>query len=155
MNIRIDYATALAEFPKETAEAINVLRKSRSKHKNANPATLKWDYGWGVQVTACSFKDLLNGSAQRERKARSAMTVQERINDVVSRSFCTVSVAGHYHARLPEPPRAILKVITDGEIREMEEENRIEAMSDEERAAEVERLLNVLRGQPGFTEVRL
>lgn len=154
MRIDITYAQAMADYPQEAQEAIAKLRKSRSKKRKADPATLKWQYDWGTQVGGHSFQDLLNGTAQNDAANRRDMTVKERIADEVSRTFVQVTVAG-YGAKLTTVPAEIMREIIDHHTEEQREEQRIDALSPEERAAEVERLLGELRGTPGFFEVRL
>lgn len=155
MRFPTTYEEAKAEFPDAVKEAIEDLRKSRSKFRKADPATLKWFFTWGVQVQAHSFKDILNGKAQQRQKDIMDMTMQERIDDCVSRSICGVMVANSYHGKTNTVPKVILQHIVKSEMEEEAERRRLDEMPDEERAAEAERLLNELRGSPGFVEVHL
>jgi len=167
MKIKISYERARTGFPEAVKEAVAKLRKGRSKHRNAAPADLRWSLSWGVRIEggAFSFKDLLDGTARARAAARRAMTVEERIADEVRRVFASVEAAiptGHCYyggAPLTPVPDEIVRYITERKTEiyreEQREERRVAAMSDEERAAEAEQLLNKLRGTPGFVEVNL
>lgn len=153
MNMDITYEQAMADHPTEAAEATALLRKSRSKHRKADPATLKWLYVWGVEVRGNTFEELLDGTALAQSAKRRARTLKERIADEASRTRVSIAVAG-YGSGLPSVPVAIMRGIIEGQTENLRQEQRADALSAEERATEVERLLGELRG-PGFAAVRL
>jgi hypothetical protein len=149
MELVISYAHAVKHYPNEVQAAIAKLRKSKSKHRRTDPSTLKWKYTWGVEVKAHSFKDILSGSARRAGDRLKAMTLRERIDDEASRTKVQVCVGTGYYAPLPGVPLEIYQGIVEAQTHAAKERDEIEAMSDEERAVFVQKLMNQLRG-PGF-----
>lgn len=154
MELPVDYATALELYPEAVAEAVAMLRKSRSKHRKADPVTLKWKYWWCVEIRAYTFTELLDGTAQERGKDRHEMTLDERVADEVKRSHVSVVVANNYHGKLGTVPDVIRELIEEGHKGNMAEEARVAAMSDEEREARTQEVLQQLRGSPGFMEFR-
>jgi uncharacterized lipoprotein YddW (UPF0748 family) len=153
MDMTITYAKALKDYPKETAEAVDKLRKSRSKHRKANPATLKWTYSWGVTIQCHSFMDLLNGKAAQDGARRDAMSLQQRVQDEIGRTSVSVGVAGHYYARLPNVPKEIEQGVLEAHKARLAEEQRVAALNPAQQQAEANEALRKLAGGRGFTMV--
>jgi len=154
MKMSISYTEALTAYPKETAEAVAELRKSRSKHRKTDPSTLPWEFSWGVEVKAHSFADLLSGKAQQDAVDRDKMSLNERVQDEVKRTKVSIGVAGRYYAKLPDVPQPIVDGIVKGHEARIAEEQRIASLTPEQRQAEVNDALRQLGGGRGFFAVQ-
>lgn len=152
-SIEITYERAMEFCPTEAEQAIETLRRSRSKHRLADPRMLKWEFAWGTQVRAHSFRDLMSGKARADDEARRKLTLEERIADQASRTIVSVCVHS-YGARLPIVPDEIMSRIVNAQTESFAEEQRTAALSPEEREAEVKALLQKLSGTPGFVVVK-
>jgi len=148
MEMKITYEQAMADHPTEAAEAIALLRKSRSKHRKTDPATLKWQYIWGVEVRGNTFQELIDGTAAAQGAERRAMGLEERIADEAKRTSVSIAVHG-YGSGLPMVPTAIMHGIIDGSTEAYRQEQHAASLTPEQRAAEVQQLLAKLQG-PGF-----
>lgn len=150
MDIKMGYETLLARHPEAVEQAVAKLRKSRSKYRNADPATLSWRYSWGVVCKSYSAADLFNGKARAADERHRAMTIEERINDEARRSRVTLGVStGYYSDPLEVVPPEIMNRIRADYLKEQEDEARVAALTPEQREKEVEGLLRQLQG-PGF-----
>ena len=139
MDFPVAYDAALRLHPIAVEGAVAMLRKSRSKYRNADPSTLKWNYSWGVTTESQSFADVISNI--KARKPRRRMTLDERVGDEVARSIVHLVVADLYYSPLGEVPAPILDVIAESNAKEIASEGRAAVMSDEERAADVRRIL--------------
>lgn len=154
MHMDIDYNTAMRDFPTEAKQVIAQLRKSRSKKKNAAPATLNWRYIWGVEIRSQhSLVDIISGKATEDQEIREAMTLQEKLDDHISRVFCSIQVNKFYSTKLATVPAVVQDLIRKNLIMEEAEDRRIDQLTDEEREAEVAKLLAELGADPGFAAV--
>lgn len=153
MDLPLTYKEATRLYPEAVAAALKKLKASRSKHRKADPATLKWKLSWCIEVRGNTFSDLIDGTAQRQDQQRRAMSLQERIDDECSRVRASVSVANNYYGHLDGCPDAIRKTVEEGHTATDQERRRVAALSDEERAAESQQLLDKLRGSPGFMKL--
>lgn len=157
MKIEIDYERARTGYPGATEETIAGLRNGKSKHRKAAPETLKWYFTWGVTGRAYSFQEVMDGTARADDAAHRKRTVEERIADRVGRVFAHVEAVvptGHSYfgggKRLDPVPDEIVQSITESVVHSYGEEQRVAALSDEERTIEAGRILGELRGTPGF-----
>jgi hypothetical protein len=84
----LTYEEALSENPGAVAEVLKTLRKSRSKNKKADPATLSWSYGMALSVQCLSLMDRLSGKKEYDED----FTLDQKVADYMSR--CTVWLSG-------------------------------------------------------------
>lgn len=155
-SIEITYERAMEFCPTEAEQAIEMLRRSRSKLRHADPRSLKWEFAWATRVHSHSFRDLMSGKARADDEAQKKLTLEERIADQAHRTFVSVCVHS-YGARLPldTVPDEIMSRIVSAQTESFAKEQRTAAMSPEEREAEVKALLQKLSGTPGFAVVKV
>lgn len=153
MRLEITYEQALREYPKEVDEIIRKIRKGRSKHKNAAPETLTWEFNWGVRIDACSFEDILSGKAHADQRREAEKTIDEKVNDYASR--CSVILQAWREKmfagseRLEPVPSQILAQYRKQLEKTLEEQTRFNDLTPKEQQEELEDLIDQLRG-PGF-----
>lgn len=158
-NIQITYARAMEFCPVQACEAIANLQKSRSKSRKSDPATLPWEFSWGVEVRGESFADLLSGRAAKRREEERAQTLEDRLEARQNAIRVSVCVKG-YGAPLPRGvvPDEILSgelgAVTEAFHKEKAEETRLATLTPKQREAEVNDLLRQLGGMGGFAVVR-
>ena len=106
-------------YPEAVEQAVAKLRKSRSKHRKADPATLKWEYNWCVQC----------------RAVPKSFTSQQIADDQVARTYMTLSVANYYHSEQIEPPQWLWDEVEEVYRQDQAEQARLAALTPEERRA--------------------
>ena len=94
----LTYEEAVQAHPVEAAEVLKKLRKSRSKHKNTDPATLTWAYEMAVTIQCDSLLDILAG----KKRYDADFTLDEQVADYVSRCHVVLGVL-NYSATVPTP----------------------------------------------------
>jgi hypothetical protein len=77
VKAEIPYETALARHPREVAEVMANLAKSRSKDPDCDPTHFVWTYSWGISVRSGSLADLLKGAFPTETRS-----LEERIGSI-------------------------------------------------------------------------
>jgi len=87
----LTYEEALSENPGAVAEVLKTLRKSRSKNKKADPATLSWSYGMALSVQCLSLMDRLSGKKEYDED----FTLDQKVADYMSRCMVWLSGGGY------------------------------------------------------------
>lgn len=149
MDREISYTDAKRRFPKQVKDALADLRRGKSKDKDMAPKDMKWGYGWGVEVRAHSFKELLDGTAQKHQAKKDAMTLEESVADEVKRIrglglWCKAG-RGIGRSRLPMPvPDELVEEIRKRHEAARAQQEKADKLTPEEREKEVRRLLGSL-----------
>ncbi len=89
------YSELLTEHPEAVAEIVQILRKSRSKHKNADPATLTWKFNTATKIPGSgTLSNVFAG-----QMAYAAMTFEEKIEEELKNTTIWVQATmGHWFA---------------------------------------------------------
>lgn len=149
MHFPTTYAEALATHPDQVTEIIATLRKSRSKHRKAEPETLIWGYETGVRVQGYSFTDLFSGKAEAERLRQQALTEQEEADDLRARCLTSLQATiGQWFgsAQLPTPPAPVLAWTAQTVRERRQRQAEADALTPEEHAQALAELVNELPG---------
>lgn len=156
MQIKITYDRAMEFCPVEAQQAIDRLRKSRSKFRNQDPSTLPWEFFWGVEGRAESIGDLLSGRSAKREEAERKRSLEKRLEAHKRAIICSVCVK-NYGAPLPRGtvPDEILNIELPCIIKEYEEEKRVEALTPEQRDEELRKLMQSMGMSPGFIAITL
>lgn len=150
----LSYEEMLRRHPAEVAGIVAKIRKGKSKHREADPATLTWTYQACVLIeNSGSFADFLNGKMERTERKWEAMSLEEKVADQMRRTnTCVCASLGRWYGSsdvIASPPeleqnaRAALYA-------EAAENARLDAMTPDEREEEIADLLGQLSGSPGF-----
>lgn len=110
MWISISYDDALKRFPTAVAEALAALKKSRSKYKKDDPATMEWGLSYGIKArNSGSIYDMMANAGKPD--PYDSMTLEERVEDAVSRTIASVVVltprTGYFSRQMAEVPEEI------------------------------------------------
>lgn len=153
-EIKTTYAEAMKFCPVEACAAIAKLQASKSKFRKTDPATLKWTFFWGYEIKCEGIQDIFSGRAARQAEKERRLTLVEMIDKRKGQTFVSVCVKG-YGEPLPKGviPDEILTVIVEGETGQYNEQVRSDALTPEQREAEVNNLLRQLGGMGGFAVV--
>lgn len=145
MKVIIDLKHAL-EHKDHVDNIINKLRRGRSRHKDAEASELIWHYDYVTMINACSVNDLLAGNVTKIPD-----TVEERVAEELERVVVRLAASiGHWHGVSDQPlhsvPLPIRSLIHDKHVEMKREEDRVAALSPEEREHETASILDRLRG---------
>ena len=108
MRLRtLSYGDALRLHPNETRKVVQQLRRSRSKHKLADPHRLVWTYEAAVSVTSLSATELVYGRYRRPEPK----SPEEEARDATARTQVSLTAqfpGGWFgsEALMPLPPEA-------------------------------------------------
>jgi hypothetical protein len=126
------------------------------KHIKVDPQDIKWGYFICVEVSGCSFQDVLDEMSSNE--PIQPKTLQERLDDIIPNVGC--SLYGKYKRKskyisLEVVPEKVIDYYRELFEKDIEEETRIASLTPEEHQKEIEGLLAELRKDPGFMEFRI
>lgn len=130
--------------PDEVQRIIGEAKKGKSKYKNTAPETWKWSYLWGEGV---------NPSAFYPYSEKPTLSLEERVNIRVNncKVFLKAELGKKGVWKTEEiSSQFIYPFILESEKEKVKEEQRLAAMSEEERLEEFRSALNQLAGQSGF-----
>jgi len=150
----LSYEEMLRRHPVEVAEIVSKLRKGKSKHRDADPASLTWTYQAGVLIEGCgSFDDLISGKMDRAERNWEAMSLEEKVADQVRRTstgiYASLKRWSIGSDVIPNPPEVEENARASFE-RQAAEDAVLDAMTPEEREQDIANLLGQLSGSPGF-----
>jgi hypothetical protein len=144
-------------------EATKTLCKRMTENLLANPENFKWKLSWGVEQRSESFSDILSAprKTKEDNDKQLAKTVDERLAEIRPNISGVCVYVSHNRRRNSLPIKKPSSQLIDFMIEqhrkiteEMFEYNqRILAMSEQERHEETARLLSQLAGTPGFVIV--
>lgn len=160
MKIDITFEQALERHPKAVEQVIKKLRSGKSKHKDDDPSTLNWHYSYGIAVQGYSFAEVLAGKPQ-EDQSKEPDTAEGIVEDQLNRVAGLVLTAdkGRWWAggvqlgdyRPPEMKEQFLKHAQE----QLDEKNRVNQLTDEEREAELQECLAELSKSSGFMAISI
>jgi len=87
-EIKYDYA--LKNHPQQVALVVQKLRSGKSKWKDAPGEQLTWWYDASIQVNSYSFVELLSGAHHADNQAFESLSLEGKIQDVISRMGVTL-----------------------------------------------------------------
>lgn len=156
-TIDISYEVALARHPDQVNACIDQVRAGKSKDKNTDPVTWRWTYSWGTRVEATTLERLFREGP----KEWSKMNVDQRTVDQVMRSLPVWLMGTPPNKRTCgradlEPtymPDEVREWIRKGVEEQFAEEQRVAALTPEQRQGELEEALTQLRKGKGFVEL--
>jgi hypothetical protein len=143
-----DLTTALAEV---------LAKKAKSKAKSACvlPADCTWTLQTMERVEGVHLGQMLFKAGQPKPVETVDVVVARRVGNTCV-TLQASSGRGCWSSGAINPlPAAVIASITEQEQGRVAEQARIAALTPEERRAETERLLGVLRGSPGFFEINV
>lgn len=167
MEIAISYGKALQRYPKQVKKIVAKIDGGKSKIAGTDPATWKWRIGWSVRIGKSLngkqfFEHVIVQSKktpeerEAEWRAEKNIPLEERINDKISRSRCTLGGGKRVfaYAQLDEVPPEVVENIHKSAQKSWQEDQRLLSLTPEERAAEAQAALAKLTGTPGFVAMR-
>lgn len=144
---------------------LNILKADAAKHTVAYQQIskklgkgIKWTYVWCQSIQSTNFMDIISGKAQQEAAKERTKTLEQRLADVKPCIGCSLKgqVGKKSHTvMLDEVPDKVLDSYRTQFAKDIAEEQRVDALTDEQREAEVQSLLKELRKDPGFMEFRV
>jgi hypothetical protein len=149
----VTYETLLRDHPVQVQEAIEDLRKSRSKFRNDPPESFKWGYDWCVlHKGSGTLAEML------AREPSPPASIDEQVKE--HGTACHVRVLMQKKSSrftselLATTPQFILDDYRKGLEERAAEQARFNALPPEERQRELESTLKQLRG-PGFVAIQV
>lgn len=148
MFLEIPYTDLLVSHPDAVKEALNKLRKGKSKVRSDPPESFTWGFEWCVEIDdPRSIHDILSG--QRLPRSEQEVPIEDRVRDYARRcGVCVVVRKGHASSvskQLSETPEVILAQYRNGLNADHVEQARLKALSPEERERERQDILSQLR----------
>jgi len=143
--------------PVEVEKILSNIRKGKSKHRKDSAESFEWSYYWGVMIKAHGIADLFNGNMQRDAEIEMNKSFEQKIRDYAGNCMVTVKAEkGRYcnSESIEGCPSEILVDYRESLIKGQKEQDRVAALSDEERESEMQGLLSELGG-PGFMEMQM
>lgn len=152
MNLPLSYEDALSKHPAEVAEVIRIARKSRSKFRNSDPATWKWEYIWSelIEGGVMSIREVLLSPPG----GPDTRPLEERVNACLARCGVTLRGSGWWTEISSEVLR---EYHTEYYRKLIEEEGRRNAMTKEEVEEGFQESLRFLTGprNKGFMAIKV
>jgi len=164
MYLPITYALANARHPQQVAEVMANLRRGKSKNRLAAPTDLQWGYDWSVEIRSAPFSNIIEVLTGKAKDVKGLdpepRTENEAVADYARRVYILLSatIGGKtWYSDTPVPP--LPKEVEDqfraNFRRDATEKARIEALSPEEREAELQAALRPLSRSPGFMAIQI
>jgi hypothetical protein len=147
----VSYEEALKRHPVEVASIVKRLRKGKSKLRENDPASFTWEYSRCVVIpNGRTLAEIF--TEQNRRRAMTLEDLDAAVADEIKRSQCAL------YLRAPrvgigegvEAPPELEPQVREGFERQAREQARVDAMTPEQRQAEIESLLGQLGRDPGF-----
>lgn len=157
MKLDITYERALEAWPNLVDEVVHKLRQGKSKQRNASPSDMKWSLEWAQMIPGGGFNltDIISGRVPRPApKPETAEGRWEQVRQNIGASLAGSIGRWWWSVKIQEVPEEIRNQYITKYEEDIAEEHRVAGLTDEERDAETEALLNQLRG-PGFMELRI
>ena len=164
MYLPIIYALANARHPEQVAEVMANLRRGKSKNRLAEPMALQWGYDWSVEIGSPMVpgRDLVDMMLGRKNppKPKEFKTEDEAVADYAQRVNIMLSATigkKTWYSDTPVPPlpKEIEDQFRENFRRDAAEKARLEALSPEEREAELLAVLRPLSRSPGFMALQI
>jgi hypothetical protein len=155
MQIQISYDQVSKDNPDVVAALVAKIRRGKSRDKDTDPSGWTWSYNWGVRVAAVSPREMVSGHlcvkpASAETRADEIMrNVTIWLKVTCRRAWAVMELADETAARA-----LIREAYLDICAKQIEEEQRMAALTPVERQAEIERLVGELRKMGGFVDFR-
>ncbi len=136
MRIRVDYSEMVKKYPEYVDELVEKLRKGTSKNRNADPSELKYYIDFSIMYNF-------------------AVDTPVEDTDVVGYFVASIGrwkgSSNRKFRGMSESPVEVREWILEKKRINEEEKKRSESLTEEERIAEIERLVKELSGYGGFT----
>lgn len=140
MFIPSTYEEVKKDFPEETKEVLNSIRKSRSPKKNFESEKFNWGYEMITEISGCSFMEAISG----QQTSTNHFYLKAILNTFEKSS-----------EKLDREPEVYRLQREQREAEDAIEQARIDNLTDEERQAEIDDLIGQLDKSPGFTSFKL
>lgn len=153
MFLQVDPVNLRTRYPQRMAELEGIIRKRRSKYREADFSLFTWGFEWCVQIKAVSIRDLLLQGPPVQKE----VSIEDQVKDYASRCFVSLAAhigRSHWEIDLLEVPEEIQDWHRQSLLERKAEADRYNALSPEEQQAELEKDLQQLRG-PGFIELTI
>jgi len=148
MKIPLTLEAVKASYLEELKIIMAILRseegQSKTKKDLNGPESVEWYIDFGVRIGPDS-------TAQRARLGLKGWADQHIGASLVGK----VNRYWHRSVRFEETPEEILESYRQSDRDRAAEQARVDALSPQERQAELNAILGELRGQPGFIELRI
>jgi hypothetical protein len=150
MRLAITYQSALERYPKQVAEILAKLQSGKSREKGAKPEELDWHFDWCVRITgAYTFNEMIENIGKKEEPK----SIDEQVKEYEQNcSVCLTATKGRwvgYSSLIPVPPE-ILESCRKGHEQQEADKKRFDALTPEQKNAEVNGLLKQLGRSKGF-----
>jgi len=161
VKLQIPYSEAKAKYPDEIFLIMQRLRKSSSINKNWGEEELTWEFNWGQRLQGLSFQEVVAGKREKTFPELHSVAEEKNVREFLGTSIIwnITGRAGKWYSHAPAQegniPDEILNLYVKMYNDQIAERKRIEALSPEEKTAEVEAALKALRRSPGFAELNL
>lgn len=156
MNIPVTYQEALDKHPEAVQNALEQLRKSRSKYRFESPENLSWFYSIFVEIKGMTFSEVVSSLG----KPRPQLSPEEELNDLLKRTHCCLicipnkSSISYGQTNVP-PPQSYVERNRQTFIENHQERLRFESLPKQQQDAEVQSLLKQLSGNKGFMKIKI
>lgn len=161
MRININYETAKERHPEAVEQIVKKLRSGKSKHKDDEPSTLNWHYSYCIAVKGYSgtefIEKVLTPMAQGKEPEHEPKpeTVEEMVAERLSAVRISLSAdKGRWWAsgvNLEDyRPLEMIDEFKKQAQEQLDEQHRVDNLTEEEKQAEFEEALKQLQGSPGF-----
>lgn len=145
----VTWQVIASRYLHQGTEVISKLNSTKAGKKNpVTPEQVSWSFSWGEQIKSLTFEEVLN------RKPEPELSIEEKL--VEFSKNCFVWIEGSFGRRkagsdvLVSIPQELL----DQRRRRLEEDEaerkRVDALTPEERQAEIAKCLGFLSKSPGF-----
>lgn len=157
MYLKTTYENALAAYPDAVNSVMDKIRKGKSKCRHDAPDSFEWGYDWSVQITRGVYNihqvlQIASGQRQHDPEPEG---VEAKVADIIPRiSVCISAKKGRTTwlsaQRLPSVPPEIIAEYRKRFEEEEVEQRRIDALTPEQKDAELQDALGQLSRSPGF-----
>lgn len=161
MKVSISFEQAQSRYPDLVEKVLSDLRRGKSKEKNREASELAWSLEWEQHIKVMSFREMLEsvGQPSDNFSDRYAVATRENVLEYLRDSILWGLFAqvgrwkGYVSSTSTTLPNEILDVYIQSYQEDINEKQRIAALTPEERQSEIQECLRKLRKSPGFVEM--
>jgi hypothetical protein len=160
MKIPIPYEVVQERYPELISQVMSRLRSGKSKERNREASELTWYIDWGQQIKAMSFCEMLSsvGEPRDDFPSRYDTATPENVKEFLGDSIFwgITGKAGRWEgyskSQGQDIPPELLNFYVAGFTKDIEERKRVDSLTPEQRQAEIDECLQILRKDSGFME---
>lgn len=115
MRISVNYLDVSRLYPNQVREVEQKIMHGKSGHKGDPFTAFDWFYDWGQLITGHTFKELVDGTANKAKAARDKLSPEDKLDDELKR--CDIRVMARNgrsswtsKSVCPTPPEEVVDV---------------------------------------------